>query len=427
MGNDKVVIEIIASNSRTYNMLEFVLQQHGKGRFELGRGNRPDLVVVDFDNTDVKAAFRKYRIRFPKIPAVLLLNVQAEYETLCEEDRIGAEFLLLKPFAAKDFIAKINECLDGVAAHAARTDADRSAPSKGKQASLAQAKSIATLSAPSGNKPSLEPHRSKVAKPETTLPLHASATGNQAVWPAARQRSWEALESEDIAYSFAIESDIDMSDAAAVKKIWLRIDDKLLGYFNSVISQQKTARSAICLCVHDSLSFHISAYAQTVVVVGDKFDLLELARQDFGSGKIAVSQSAMPDKNIQLQLGLEAFLWKLALYTYRGHLPEGMEVDKPVYLKYWPNLTRLEHTPNAMRIASLLSRQPVALAFIVRILNIPQSHVFNFFAAANAAGYSGLAVREADNMLLPSYPDELGDIPVQGNIGHSPSGNTNAK
>ena len=48
MANNKVVIDIIAPNSRTFNMLEFVLQQHGKGRFELSRGNRPDLVVVDF-------------------------------------------------------------------------------------------------------------------------------------------------------------------------------------------------------------------------------------------------------------------------------------------------------------------------------------------------------------------------------------------
>jgi hypothetical protein len=416
MANSKVVIDIIASNPRTFNMLEFVLQQHGKGRFELGRGNRPDLVVVDFDKSDGKAAFRKYRGRFPEIPAVLLLNLPGEYEALPEEDRVGAEFLLFKPFAAKDFISKINECLGGIPAHASLN---------GKEASMTGVKSRPPGSDSSSKKISLEPPRSTAAASEKTIPLQTSSTGNNAVRVRTRQRTWAPLESENIAYSFALESEIDMADDAAVENIWLRIDSKLLGYLKSAISQQISAPSAICLSVHDSLNIYISPYAKTVAVEGEHIDLIELARRDFGNGQITVSESTMPDKTPQLRLELEAFLWKLALYTYRGYLPEGININKPVYLKYWPNLTRLEPTPDAMRIASLLCRQPVALAFIVRILNIPQRHVFNFFAAANATGFAGPAVREVDNMFLPSYPDELGDSLVPGYIGKSISWNGN--
>jgi hypothetical protein len=161
------------------------------------------------------------------------------------------------------------------------------------------------------------------------------------------------------------------------------------------------------------LNIYISPFARKVAVAGENINLSELARQDFSDRKISLRENAKPDKNVLFQLEMEAFLWKLALFTYRGYLPEGINVNKPVYLKYWPNLTRLEPTPNAMRIASLLSRQPVALAFIVRILNIPQKHVFNFFSAANAIGFAGPAVREVDNMLLPSYPDETGDSPIR--------------
>lgn len=414
MANSKVVIDIIASNPRTFNMLEFVLQQHGKGRFELGRGNRPDLVVVDFDKSDGKAAFRKYRGRFPEIPAVLLLNLPGEYEALPGEDRVGAEFLLLKPFAAKDFIAKINECLGGIPAHASLN---------GKEASMVGVQSRPPGSDSSSKKVSPEPPRSIAAALEKTIPLQTSSTGNNTVRVRTRQHTWAPLESENIAYSFALESDIDMADDTAVENIWLRIDNKLLGYLKSAISQQISAPSAICLSVHDSLNIHISPYAKTVAVEGEHIDLLELAGRDFGNGQITVSESAMPGKTPRVEL--EAFLWKLALYTYRGYLPEGVNVNKPVYLKYWPNLTRLEPTPSAMRIASLLCRQPVALAFIVRILNIPQGHVFNFFAAANATGFAGPAVREVDNMFLPSYLDELGDSTVPGYIGKSTSRNMN--
>ncbi len=420
MANNKVVIDIIAPNSRTFNMLEFVLQQHGKGRFELSRGNRPDLVVVDFDKSDVLTTFRKFRSRFPEIPAVLLLNLPEEYETLPNEIRIGAEFLLLKPFAAKDFISKINECLGGIPA---QTNSTRLASRSGKEATFTGVKSGPPVNDSSKRKVSPEPSRSTAAASENTIPLQTSSTG---VRLSSRQRIWTPLESEKIAYSFALESEIDMADDAAVKNIWLKTDNRLLGYLKSVISQQVTAPSAICLSIHDNLSIHISPFAKTVALVGENINLQELAGQDFSNGNISVSESAMPRNNLQFQLELEAFLWKLALYTYGGYLPEGIDVNKPVYLKYWPNLTRLEPTPNAMRIASLLCRQPVALAFIVRILNIPQKHVFNFFAAANATGYAGPAVREVDNMLLPTYPDELGDSPVHGNIDKSVSQTMNA-
>jgi hypothetical protein len=418
MANSKVVIDMISPNTRTFNMLEFVLQQHGKGRFELGRGNRPDLVVVDFEKSDAKAAFRKYRSRFPGIPAVLLLNQAEEYETLPGEDHIGAEFLLLKPFAAKDFISKIDECLGGVPAQPASLN--------GKEASLTGAKSRPSVNDPSIKKASPEPQRIIAAEPERTVPLQIPSTSNNTVRPHARPRTWTPLESENIAYSFALESDIDMADDAAVKSIWLNTDNRLLGYLKSVISQQVTAPSAICLSIAGALEIHISPHAKTVAVAGEDINLPELARQDFSNGQISVSESAMPDDNLLLQLELEAFLWRLALHTYSGYLPKGIDVNKPVYLKYWPNLTRLEPTPNAMRIASLLCRQPVALAFIVRILNIPQRHVFNFYAAANAAGYAGPAVREVDNMLLPSYPDELGDSSIPGYVSKSVSRNASA-
>jgi DNA-binding NarL/FixJ family response regulator len=426
MTNGKVVIDIIAPNSRTFNMLEFVLQQHGKGRFELSRGNRPDLVVVDFDKSDVLSAFRKFRSRFPETPAVLLLNLPEEYETLPDEVRIVAEYLLLKPFAAKDFISKINECLDGTSAQSAKADSARPASFNDKEASSTRGESLPPGPPQKNGKVMPEPSRSTAAASENTIPLQTSLTGNQPVRLGSRQRTWTPLESEIISYSFALESEIDMADDIAVKNIWLKTDNRLLGYLKSVISQQVSAPSAICLFIHGAPKIHISPYAKTVAVAGEDINLAELARQDFSNGQIAVRECAMPDSNLLLQLELEAFLWKLALYTYGGYLPEGIDVNKPVYLKYWPNLTRLEPTPNAMRIASLLSRQPVALAFIVRILNIPQKHVFNYFAAANATGYAGPAVREVDNMLLPSYPDELGDSPVHGYIDKSVSWSMNA-
>ena len=387
MAISKAVIDIVAPNSRTFNMLEFVLQQQGKGRFELGRGSRPDLVVVDFEQGDAWKAFSKYRGKFPGIPAVLLLNKPEEYDALAAADRIGAEYVLLKPFAVKDFVAEIDKCLAGACA----TQRDTGAGARHAE-TKADPRPNSSVSGDSARNP---PGK------ERTIPLQAGSAAR----PATRQRSWEPLENEEIAYSFALEPEIDMADESAVRGRWLKTDNRLLGHFNNAISQQFLSDAPISLSVRDGLIFHISPFAKTVAVAGDEASLIDLANRELGEGEVLPGRSPMPPECRKNQMELDAFLWKLALYTYRGYLPEGISVNQPVYLKYWPNLTRFEPTPNAMRIASLMCRQPVPLAFVVRILGIPQMHAFNFYAAAHAAGFAGLAVREVDRMLLPSYPE----------------------
>ena len=70
----------------------------------------------------------------------------------------------------------------------------------------------------------------------------------------------------------------------------------------------------------------------------------------------------------------------------RGRIPLGTDPSTKVKLKHWPNLTRLQTFPNAMRIASLWSRQPVSLLESATVLGIPQRYVFAFFSAVQVLG-----------------------------------------
>lgn len=83
---------------------------------------------------------------------------------------------------------------------------------------------------------------------------------------------------------------------------------------------------------------------------------------------------------------IEQFLWKIALWSSAGRLPQGTRPTNPIELSYCPNLTRLQPTPNSIRIAVLLSQQPGTPALIAKVLNIPIAHVFSFFAASQALG-----------------------------------------
>lgn len=103
-------------------------------------------------------------------------------------------------------------------------------------------------------------------------------------------------------------------------------------------------------------------------------------------------------------VSLEALLWKMALWTYRGRLPAGTSVRERVYLRRWPNLPRLLDVPDAMRISALLVGQPLALPRVAEALQIPQRHVFAFYGAAQAAGLANHAKREADNLVASVPP-----------------------
>lgn len=96
---------------------------------------------------------------------------------------------------------------------------------------------------------------------------------------------------------------------------------------------------------------------------------------------------------------MDAFLWKLACWTSKGRYPHVIDHSQPVYLKSWPNFTRLLITPHALRIAALLIQGPRTLTNVAKVLNIKPQYVFVFASAACALGLMGQAKREADNLV----------------------------
>ncbi len=96
---------------------------------------------------------------------------------------------------------------------------------------------------------------------------------------------------------------------------------------------------------------------------------------------------------------LDVFLWKIALWTSRGRFPEDTDLHTTAYLSEWPNFTRLQTFPHAMRIAALLHQQPTRLTEIASKLKIPQRYVFSFYSAAKAIEISGISRRKIDQTL----------------------------
>ncbi|HEY8219980.1 MAG TPA: hypothetical protein VIF86_07750 [Methylobacter sp.] len=99
---------------------------------------------------------------------------------------------------------------------------------------------------------------------------------------------------------------------------------------------------------------------------------------------------------------MNAFLWKLAIWTSKGRYPQELDINKPVYLKRWPEFTRWLITPHALRITALLLQSPRTMMNTAQVLNINPRYVFVFISAAHAVGLVGQAQRESDAVIEQS-------------------------
>lgn len=101
---------------------------------------------------------------------------------------------------------------------------------------------------------------------------------------------------------------------------------------------------------------------------------------------------------------IEAFVWKLSLYTSRGRVPAGTDLQQLVYLRHWPNLTRLAEIPEASRIVALWVRQPRSLLRLYGSLIMRLENILDLYTATCAIGLAGTARRSADALFEPQEP-----------------------
>ncbi|MEE9319020.1 MAG: hypothetical protein V3U76_01105 [Granulosicoccus sp.] len=81
---------------------------------------------------------------------------------------------------------------------------------------------------------------------------------------------------------------------------------------------------------------------------------------------------------------LEAFIWRSALYSANGRIPDSYDLTRAARLKYWPNFTRLEKSPHCLEIAALWSQHYLSIQDTIAQSDIPLRHVIAFFNGSYA-------------------------------------------
>ena len=111
------------------------------------------------------------------------------------------------------------------------------------------------------------------------------------------------------------------------------------------------------------------------------------------------AHQALQGKPAVTRLQAGDLLWRLGVWSADGRMPRNLDEDKRLYLRCWPDLTRLMEIPHATRIAALWIRMAASSGSIARRLGVSIHDVNNFFVAAWALGIAGEARREDDYLL----------------------------
>ncbi len=108
----------------------------------------------------------------------------------------------------------------------------------------------------------------------------------------------------------------------------------------------------------------------------------------------------------QVGRNLDELMWLAAHFASQGRLMPGCYRDDVVELEFWPNLSRLPHGPNAMRIAALLSSHPTSIFFASRLLKVEPAELYEFYSAARAAGLARAINRKPEEPELEPHRNQ---------------------
>lgn len=369
-----------------------------------------DITLIDLDaygGRDLKA---KHDSLYPGRPVLLTSIRQVDP---------GDDLFLPKPLnaaALKDALAKVRERL-----MQEQLSAQQLAEARSRQEAAARERRQAVEARTPEPKPRPAPATATAAQSPTHQPPASGAAPAQGPAAATRgdsddKQSTAATAShiEDGSLTLYVGSspDINIHDADQVAKARYSVDLYLQGYLRKACAEaEKTGqpikvsgiwRTIVVDPASRTITSELSeAQLRSLCILPTKEHEvhIEPCQRDTGFGANAPSGRRHEE-------ALDAFLWRVALWTSRGRVPEETDLNEQVFLKHWPNLTRLVLPPHALRIAALWVKRPYGLARTAELLGVPQRFVFAFCTAAWSLGLADQGRRQADQVMESPPPEK---------------------
>ncbi len=380
--NDLLRVSVLGMDQRTQTTFTYFLRGPCKNRAIVVSDESAEVYIIDVDGIHGKDLFVQERKKFPWRPIIVV--------SLASPDDPQAIFVR-KPVKPVEMLAALEEARLILA----------SPDSRGKESALEGSKEK-------------DPPDPDIGSTETVV-VKRSRNSNKQIHGSAHST---AMLLDDQSYSKFVGTvaDIDPNIQEQVLAAHYQRKDYLQAYVQSAIKLANSKNriltlncgwKPITIFPHtreiwvDSDDKQLRAFCVLPIRSISNIDMSD-AKSGSGISVTAVNHSEESQSHDPERFqSMDAFLWKLALWTSNGRVPAGIELSYPVYLRVWPNLSRLVVIPHALRIAALLIEKPRSLLDVAATLRIPQQYVFSFFSGAYALGIAGQARRTVDIAVAP--------------------------
>lgn len=119
--------------------------------------------------------------------------------------------------------------------------------------------------------------------------------------------------------------------------------------------------------------------------------LNQLALTRFGFGELDLEPKGgeflLEDKEKHLAEAVESLVWKVAVWTARGKLFNGMDPERSIQLSVKPDFDQLIALPKCNEIADIWNGRSMSALDVASFLDIPQRVVFSFMSGAYSLGW----------------------------------------
>lgn len=125
---------------------------------------------------------------------------------------------------------------------------------------------------------------------------------------------------------------------------------------------------------------------QRVLLTVGAAELEKLCQDD----NLPVVCKAVPDNpqwKEKAKVTIMSCLWQMAIWTAQGRLIYPMTPQTVFTLKRWPNLTRLAHVPESMRLSAFLTKTSVNLNILYKVMPLEMPDILNYLAATSVTGF----------------------------------------
>jgi hypothetical protein len=327
--------------------LAFLFSTRADKRFELEDDHPDAITIIDIDDFRGRAAWEEMKSQGPSRRPVILLGL----EPMEEKGSIA----LQKPFRTREILAAIDSMME-LQAQQLATATGESAPER----------------APPGDAVHSSPAVIDSSRRKPGLSTHAATSLNE--------RELHAF--------IGSASDVDLDDPLALASVEYSPENFLAHRLGDLTRTAARERRYLRLSCCDA-EFIIDPERRCIHT-----DVGERSLRSLGALPMAGENTAYR-KLSQLPEGMETrsrcfawdtFIWRMALASSRGRLPEGTSLDQRFTLRRWPNLTRLMLFPHATQISAAWVSAPLSIREILDQLSLPQRYLFAFFSAASATG-----------------------------------------